>query len=189
MLSPCSENRLFGATVASLVLVACSLLATSQAGQAHNDRAYIGTLTCTVTDGERFVFGVTRDLSCIFEPFGGGGNMGYRGSVAQFGKNLGAAEGKVVLVWSVFSTYSTDQPVELSGSYRAITAGGAAVGSEAGLIGGLDERFTLRPMQTQANTNVNFATAIAAVELRRDLPRAGRMPSYAPAASKFITAR
>lgn len=47
-----------------------------------------------------------------------------------------------------------------------------AIGGENGLIGGIGDRYTLIPMRTQANADVNFALAIAMIELRLVQPRA-----------------
>lgn len=139
--------------------------------RADSERKFIGSLTCTVADGRKFEYGRTRKLSCIFEPLGNNANRGYEGTISKYGLNIGAAEGKVVMVWSVFAADSKPLPIALSGTYTGVMTKGA-IGGENGLIGGIGDRYTLIPIRTQANADVNFALAIAMIELRLVQPRA-----------------
>jgi hypothetical protein len=139
--------------------------------RADPKRTFIGSLTCTVAGREKFEFGRTRNLSCVFDLIGEGANQGYEGTISKYGLNIGAAEGKVVMVWSVFTADTESLRTALSGTYTGIVANGA-IGGENGLIGGIENRFTLRPMRTQPNTDANFALAIAKIELRSIQPRA-----------------
>jgi hypothetical protein len=157
--------------ITALALV-CTLSLDVVDARADSKSLFVGSLTCTVADGEAFIFGKTRTLSCIFDPFGEGANYAYEGTISRYGLNIGAAEGKVVMVWSVFAAETTFAPMTLAGTYTGITTKGGT-GGEDGLTGGFENRFTLRPMRTQANAAVNFALAIATIELRLVQPRAG----------------
>ena len=122
---------------------------------------YIGSLTCTISGGQGFVLGRTRDLACNFEPFQGSANQGYKGSITRFGPNLGAADGKVVMVWSVFSSDDSGGRPRLTGKYRGITGSTGVPMEMSGLVGGLDNRYILRAAPNRANA----APAIAEIKL------------------------
>jgi hypothetical protein len=136
---------------------------------------FVGTLTCTITGGEGFMFGRTRALSCIFEPFRSGANQSYEGTITRFGQNLAAAESKVVMVWSVLSKEAHDGHPILSGKFTGVVGEGSAARPPTGvegLIGGLEDRYVLQPVRNQPNANVNFAVAIGELELKAVRPRA-----------------
>jgi hypothetical protein len=122
-----------------------------------------------------FMFGRTRDLSCMFEPFAGGGNQAYEGTITRFGENLAAAESKVVMVWSVFSTKAVQGRPLISGKFTGIVGEGGTSRPPTGmdgLVGGFDNRYVLEPVRNQPNANVNFAVAIGEIVLRAVIPRA-----------------
>ena len=136
---------------------------------------FVGSLTCTINGGQGFMFGRTRHLSCIFEPFEGGPNQAYEGTITRFGQNLAAAESKVVMVWSVLSTKAHHGRPLISGKFTGIVGDGGASRPPTGLdglIGGFENRYILQPVRNQPNANVNFAVAIGAIELRAVRPRA-----------------
>ena len=136
---------------------------------------FVGSLTCIINGGQGFMFGRTRHLSCIFEPFQGGANQAYEGTITRFGQNLAAAESKVVMVWSVLSTKAPHGRPLISGKFTGIVGAGGASRPPTGLdglIGGFENRYILQPVRNQPNANVNFAVAIGEVELRAVRPRA-----------------
>lgn len=136
---------------------------------------FVGSLTCTINGGQGFMFGRTRHLACIFEPFEGGANQSYEGTITRFGQNLAAAEGKVVMVWSVFSKKAHDARPMISGKYTGVVGEGGAARPPTGmdgLIGGFENQYILQPVRNQPNANVNFAVAIGEIELRALRPRA-----------------
>ncbi len=151
------------------------MLSVGATGVAAANANFIGSLTCTLSGGQGFVFGRTRDLSCIFEPFEGGANQGYKGTITRFGKPLGAAQSKVVMVWSVFSSKPVHARPLISGRYTGIVGDAEASRPPTGLdglIGGIDNQYTLQPVRNQPNANVNFAVAIGAIVLTSVSPRA-----------------
>lgn len=134
---------------------------------------FIGSLTCTMGGGQGFVFGRTRNLSCIFEPIRRGGNQAYKGYITRFGQELAAAQYKAVLVWSVFSKKAHDARPLISGRYTGVGKKGAITQPTGmyGLTGGLDNRYFLEPVRNEPNTIVNFGVAIGEIELRAVRPQ------------------
>lgn len=138
------------------------------------DTRFVGSLTCTINGGQGFKFGQTRDLSCVFERFAGGGVQAYQGTITRFGQNLAAAESKVVMVWSVFSTKPDYARPLISGHFTGVAgeSGAKSPTGVAGLIGGINNQYILQPVRDQPNANVNFAVAIGEIELWALRPKA-----------------
>lgn len=156
-----------------LIALCVTLLMGVADGAAAGPR-FVGSLACTINGGQGFKFGRTRHLSCVFEPFSGGGLQAYQGTITRFGQNLAAAESKVIMVWSVLSTKPDNGRPLISGKFTGLAgdSGVEPLTGVAGLIGGINNQYILRPVRDQANANVNFAVAIGEIELRALRPQA-----------------
>ena len=152
-------NRLFGAGAAAAVALFAGLsTAQSQAG------ANVGSLSCTVAGGVGFVFGSSKELSCLFTRTDGKGER-YSGSVKKFGVDIGFTK-EAHIVWLVFAPGSI-APGALAGSYGGATAS-ATVGVGAGanvLLGGSNKQITLQPVSVEGSVGLNVAAGIGAIDL------------------------
>jgi hypothetical protein len=126
--------------------------------------ANVGTLTCNVAGGVGFVFGSSKDLSCLFTRTNGAAER-YTGSIKKFGVDIGFTK-EAQIVWVVFAPGSI-APGALAGSYGGATASGT-VGVGAGanvLIGGSNKQITLQPVSVEGSTGLNVAAGIGMIEL------------------------
>jgi hypothetical protein len=151
-------RALLAYAAASVILVAGTTASQSQSG------ANVGSLTCTVAGGVGFVFGSSKDLSCLFTRTDGKAER-YTGSIKRFGIDIGFTK-EAQIVWLVFAPGSI-APGALSGSYGGATAS-ATVGVGAGanvLLGGSNQQITLQPVSVEGSTGLNVAAGIGAVDL------------------------
>ena len=126
--------------------------------------ANVGSLTCNVAGGIGFVFGSSKDLSCIFTRTDGIAER-YTGSIKKFGIDVGFTK-EAQMVWLVFAPGSI-APGALAGNYAGGTVSGT-VGVGAGanvLIGGSSQQVTLQPVSVEGSIGLNVAAGIGAVEL------------------------
>jgi hypothetical protein len=149
-------------------LVACmaTFFVVSASGTAVHSQsgANIGTLTCNVAGGIGFVFGSSKDLSCLFTRTDGKAER-YTGSIKRFGVDIGFTK-EAQIVWLVFAPGNV-APGALSGSYGGATAS-ATVGVGAGanvLLGGSNKQVTLQPVSVEGSVGLNVAAGIGAVDL------------------------
>ena len=92
--------------------------------------ANVGSLTCNVAGGVGFVFGSSKDLSCLFWRTDGIGER-YTGSIKKYGVDLGFTK-EAQMVWLVFAPGNIG-PGALAGTYVGATAS-ATVGVGAGAL-------------------------------------------------------
>lgn len=126
----------------------------------------IGTLNCKVSGGTSYVVGSTRDLSCTFNGLNGSREK-YSGSLQKVGIDIGMTD-KAVLGWLVFSAGGLEDGA-LAGNYVGAAAD-ASVGIGGGakvLVGGSNRAFTLQPVSLQAQTGLNLALTVAAMQLSK----------------------
>ena len=126
--------------------------------------ANAGSLTCNVAGGVGFVFGSSKDLSCLFTRTDGIAER-YTGSIKKFGVDIGFTK-EAQIVWLVFAPGSI-APGSLAGSYAGATAS-ATVGVGAGanvLLGGSNKQVTLQPVSVEGSVGLNVAAGIGAVDL------------------------
>jgi hypothetical protein len=126
--------------------------------------ANIGTLTCNVAGGVGFIFGSSKDLSCLFTRTDGKAER-YTGSIKKFGVDIGFTK-EAQMVWLVFAPGSV-APGALAGSYGGATASGTVgvgVGANV-LVGGSNKQVTLQPVSVEGSTGLNVAAGIGAVDL------------------------
>jgi len=126
--------------------------------------ANVGSLTCTVAGGVGFVFGSSKELSCLFTRTDGKAER-YTGSIQKFGIDIGFTK-ESQIVWLVFAPGSI-APGALSGSYGGATASGtvgAGIGANV-LLGGSNKQITLQPVSVEGSVGLNVAAGIGAVDL------------------------
>jgi hypothetical protein len=125
----------------------------------------VGTLTCDVEGGVGFVFGSSKDMSCVFTRPDGTAER-YHGEVNKFGVDIGYTN-EAHMVWGVFSAGEVGQGA-LAGSYAGATASataGLGVGANA-LVGGSNDQIGLQPVSIEGNEGLNVAAGIGEITLR-----------------------
>lgn len=126
--------------------------------------ANIGTLTCNVAGGVGFIFGSSKELSCLFTRTNGTAER-YTGSIKKFGVDIGFTK-EAQMVWLVLAPGNV-APGALAGSYGGATASGTVgvgVGANV-LVGGSNRQVTLQPVSVEGSTGLNVAAGIGAVDL------------------------
>lgn len=152
-------RSVLAAASAATLLVGIATHAYSQSG------ANVGTLTCNVAGGIGFVFGSSKDLSCLFTRTNGTAER-YTGSIKKFGIDVGFTK-EAQMVWLVFAPGSI-APGALAGSYGGATASGTVgvgVGANV-LVGGSSKQVTLQPVSVEGSVGLNAAAGIGVVELQ-----------------------
>src|SRR5258707_4962054 len=143
---------------------AAALFAGLPAAQAQSG-ANVGSLNCTVAGGVGFIFGSSKDLSCLFTRTNGTAEK-YTGSIKKFGIDVGFTK-EAQLVWLVFAPGNI-APGAVAGSYGGATAS-ATVGVGAGanvLVGGSNKQITLQPVSVAGSGRLHAASGIGVVELQ-----------------------
>ena len=136
-------------------------------GQAHAQKSgvNIGSLTCNVAGGVGFVFGSSKQISCLFNRTDGIAER-YTGDIKKFGVDIGFTK-EAQMVWLVFAPGAL-APGSLSGSYAGATASGTVgvgVGANV-LVGGSSRQITLQPVSVEGSVGLNVAAGIGELDLR-----------------------
>lgn len=159
-------NRRTGAVLAAFVAVG-SLAGMPAVAQQQNQPGTItvGTMRCDVAAGTSFIFGSTRDVSCIFNPTRGE-TVRYTGEIRRFGVDIGFTSSAVML-WGVLATQEGVAPGALAGTYAGVSAAATAgVGAGANvLVGGGDRGITLQPLSIEGNRGLNLALGVGELTL------------------------
>jgi hypothetical protein len=128
--------------------------------------ANVGSLTCNVAGGVGFVFGSSKELSCLFTRTDGLAER-YSGTIKKYGVDIGFTK-EAQMVWLVFAPGNIG-PGSLSGGYVGATAS-ATVGVGAGanvLVGGGSGQIALQPVSVEGSVGLNIAAGVGEVELRQ----------------------
>ncbi len=144
-------------------LVVC--LALGLALPAAADGVNIGTLTCDVEGGVGFIFGSSKDMSCVFSRRDGKAER-YHGEVNKYGVDIGFTE-EAHMVWAVFAPGEVNKGA-LAGRYAGGTAAvsaGYGLGANA-LFGGGEDQIGLQPVSIEGNEGLNIAAGIGDITLR-----------------------
>ena len=142
---------------------AAALFAGVPAAQAQSG-ANVGSLSCTVAGGVGFIFGSSKDLSCIFTRTNGAAER-YTGSIQKFGVDIGFTK-EAHIVWVVFAPGNIAAGA-LAGGYGGATASGTVgvgVGANV-LVGGSSKQVTLQPISVEGAVGLNIAAGIGEVDL------------------------
>jgi hypothetical protein len=156
-------RSILAAASAATLLVGAATYAYSQ--NLAQSGANVGSLTCNVAGGIGFVFGSSKDLSCLFTRTNGTAEK-YTGSIKKFGIDVGFTK-EAQVVWLVFAPGNI-APGALAGSYGGATAS-ATVGVGAGanvLVGGSSKQVTLQPVSVEGSVGLNAAAGIGVIELQ-----------------------
>lgn len=125
--------------------------------------ANVGTLTCNVAGGVGFVFGSSKDLSCLFTRTDGVAER-YTGTIKKFGVDIGFTK-EAQIVWLVFAPGSI-APGSLAGTYLGGTASATVgVGAGAHVLLGANKQITLQPVSVEGSVGLNIAAGVGEVDL------------------------
>jgi hypothetical protein len=147
-------------------LAILALAALAGAASSQSAKVETGVLTCNVYGGAGFVFGSTKDISCVFEGLSGGKER-YRGSIDKFGLDIGYTS-NTVMVWTVLAPSANVPSGALAGNYGGVSAEatvGLGVGANA-LVGGSQSSIALQPLSVQGQQGLNIALGVAELKLR-----------------------
>jgi len=127
--------------------------------------ANVGSLSCRVAGGVGFIFGSSKDMSCLFTRTDGIAEK-YTGTIKKYGVDIGFTK-EAQMIWLVFAPGSI-APGALTGGYVGATAS-ATVGVGAGanvLVGGGSGQVTLQPVSVEGNVGLNVAAGVGEVALQ-----------------------
>ena len=137
---------------------------------AQTPRVYIGALSCNVSAGGGFIFGSTKELSCVFLTSAGATER-YHGSINRYGIDVGYT-GARHTVFHVFSLGSDRGAGVLAGDFagtqESVAIGGASGVGGGGnvLLGGKNKEIVLQSAGIQQTKGWNFAEGVAEISLR-----------------------
>lgn len=142
------------------MMLAFGVLLSSQAAAQSTS----GTLKCDVSSGVSFVFGSTRDLSCVYQQSAGRPAETYRGKIEKFGIDIGFVTSGVML-WTVLAPVTESGAGKLSGTYIGASAevvAGLGLGANA-LVS--TNKISLNPLSLTGAQGLNIAAGVASVTL------------------------
>ncbi|BCH30792.1 hypothetical protein MesoLjLc_27220 [Mesorhizobium sp. L-8-10] len=152
-----------------LVLATTLLAALGGVADAAHEGVELGLLDCAIEGGTGFIFGSTKDLSCVFKPVDQGFEPeSYFGAVTKYGLDIGVT-GQTFMQWLVLApTKNIYAPGMLTGDYVGASAEATAgIGAGANLlVGGSGQSFILQPLSIQAQTGINIAIGVSQFQLR-----------------------
>ena len=125
----------------------------------------VGSLNCRVAGGSGFIFGSTKNLSCLFTRPDGTAER-YSGEIKKYGVDIGFTEG-AYMIWLVFAPGQVKKGA-LAGEYVGVSAA-AAVGLGLGanvLLGGSNDQIALQPASVEGVQGLNVAAGFGQVVLR-----------------------
>jgi hypothetical protein len=151
-------KRILAASAGLLFFAAATTSTSAQSG------VNLGSLTCNVAGGMGFVFGSSKELSCLFNRANGTAER-YTGTIKKFGVDIGFTK-ESQIIWLVTAPGNVG-PGALAGSYAGATAGATVgVGAAANvLIGGSSKQITLQPISVEGAVGLNIAAGIGEVDL------------------------
>ena len=168
-------NRIVLASIAAglaLSTTACTQQTAQQLNTANaNSQVYIGALTCNVTGSTGYVFGSSRDLSCVYLTKEGLSQT-YDGKIRRFGLDLGTTKPGHV-IWKVYQLgglvgdRTSADPKVLAGNYggeQASVSAGATAGGNW-LYGGSNNQIVLQATQLQSSGDAGYNLAYGIAEI------------------------
>ena len=153
-------------TAKSLAAGAVLALALSAAGTADANGVKAGFLKCEVAGNMSFIFGSSRDISCIYDAGSNHPIDHYKGTIKKYGVDIGYQQNGVI-VWGVVAPSDYVGPGALAGDYGGISAAlavGLGVGANA-LIGGSNNTIALQPFSVEGMQGLNIAGGIGVLTL------------------------
>ena len=129
-----------------------------------DSKVNVGALSCQVSGGIGFIFGSSKDLSCVFKRANGDTER-YHGEINKYGVDIGfTTESRII--WAVLAPGDV-APGALAGHYGGVT-GEAEVGVGLGanvLLGGSSKQVALQPLSITGGVGLNVAAGIASITL------------------------
>jgi len=125
----------------------------------------VGSLNCKVAGGSGFIFGSTKNLSCLFTRHDGTAER-YTGEIKKYGVDIGFTDG-AYMIWLVFAPGNVKKGA-LAGEYMGATAD-AAVGLGLGanvLLGGSNDQIALQPASVEGVQGLNVAAGFGQITLK-----------------------
>jgi len=125
-----------------------------------------GYLKCDVAGNMSFIFGSSRDITCLYQPNGSTRVDSYKGTIKKFGVDIGY-EAAGVMIWAVIAPTSDVGAGALAGDYAGVTAD-VAVGLGLGanvLVGGFQKSIALQPLSVEGMQGLNVAGGIGVLNL------------------------
>ena len=160
-------SSIAAAAVAVATLGACQQQTAQQLNTANaNSQVYVGALTCNVSGSTGYIFGSTKDLSCIYLTKDGVAQA-YDGKIRKFGIDIGYTKA-VHTIWRVYSLGSDRAPTQIGGTYVG-EQGTVAAGNQAGgnwIYGGPNAEIGMLASGVVKDAGYNLATGIAAMTIR-----------------------
>ncbi|WP_284736046.1 DUF992 domain-containing protein [Dongia deserti] len=155
-------KRILAAAAVAAVVVAPQFIVTeADAASGVN----VGSLNCNVAGGVGFIFGSSKNISCVFTKPDGTAER-YHGDIDKYGVDIGFT-GEGYMVWAVFAPGQV-QKGALAGTYSGATAD-AAVGVGLGanvLVGGSNKQIALQPVSIEGMTGLNVAAGFGQITLK-----------------------
>jgi hypothetical protein len=125
----------------------------------------IGSLNCNVAGGVGFIFGSSKNISCVFTKPDGTAER-YHGDIDKYGVDIGfTSEG--YMVWAVFAPGQVAEGA-LAGKYAGATAdvaAGLGLGANV-LVGGNSNQVALQPVSIEGMTGLNVAAGFGQITLK-----------------------
>ena len=125
----------------------------------------IGSLNCNVAGSVGFIFGSTKNISCVFTKPDGTAER-YHGDIDKYGVDIGfTSEG--YMVWAVFAPGQVAKGA-LAGKYAGVTAdvaAGLGLGANV-LVGGNSNQIALQPVSIEGMTGLNVAAGFGQITLK-----------------------
>ena len=166
-------------TIAAMTLVA-GLAAGCQTGQDSaatmnkqnfNSKVDIGSLSCHVSGSSGYIFGSTKDLSCVYTTKDGV-EQAYEGKIRKFGLDIGHTK-SAHLVWKVYQLGGlvggdlSSDPKVLTGDFIGEQASISADASIGGnwLYGGANKQIVIQATQLQDDKDVGYNLAYGIAEI------------------------
>jgi hypothetical protein len=155
-------KRILAAAALAAVVVVPQFVST-EAGAAAG--VNVGSLNCNVAGGVGFIFGSSKDISCVFTKPDGTAER-YHGDIDKYGVDIGFT-GEGYMVWAVFAPGQV-QKGALAGTYAGVSADVAAgIGLGANvLVGGSNKQITLQPVSIEGMTGLNVAAGFGQITLK-----------------------
>jgi Protein of unknown function (DUF992) len=125
-----------------------------------------GFLKCDVAGNISFVFGSSRDITCVYDAGTHTPVDHYKGTIKKYGVDIGY-QANGVMVWGVIAPTNNVGPGALAGDYGGVTAAvalGVGVGANA-LVGGYQNSIALQPLSVEGMTGLNLAGGIGVLTL------------------------
>jgi hypothetical protein len=138
----------------------------SPAAEAGTNGVKAGFLKCDVAGNVSFVFGSSREITCVYDAGTGIPLDHYKGTIKKYGIDIGY-QSNGVIIWGVVAPSNNVGPGALAGDYGGVSAAvalGYGIGANA-LIGGSSNTIALQPLSVEGMQGLNVAGGIGVLTL------------------------